>query len=252
MIVWDNAYNASPGSSLSKALIDDEIRRVKSAIRERMEVEHDWSGDGGGEHIPGGTTVMDKGDSTAMSAVSNPQLGALFLLEDGSDLQINYYYDGVWNQLSTLDHLALSGTADNDHSDLLLRDGGILSGDLDMGNYKLSTTGTVSTFGDFLIYGHKSGYHPTIGSVSAIKDDSIGQAELKIVQAETTQVIAAGGELHIDKLTGFNFVPQVYAKTAFNSGIYLFPSSGSSWGWSIKNNTGSPVEVRIRQEAIAP
>lgn len=250
MLLWDSAYNNSPGSGLPKSLIDDEIRRIKQSIRERMEIEHIWTGDSGGSHIPGGTTVMDKGDDTAMAAISNPGNGALFLLEDDTDLQI-HYYNSEWIQVSTLDHLALTGIEDNDHPDLLLKDGGILSGNLDMGGYKISTSGTGSTYGDFLIYGHKAAGHTLIGNILAIKNDSVGQSELKVTQVETSKTLADGEVLHIDNIPpGLTFIPQVYVKSAFNADIVLRPSTNDTFGWEVANFSGSPVDVRVRQEAI--
>jgi len=219
-------------------------------IRERMEVEHYWGESFSGEHIPGGTTVMDKGDSTAMSAVSNPADGSLFLLQDGSGLQINIY-DGGWAPISTLDHLELSGTADNDHPNLLLKSGGALSGDLDMGGYKISTNGSGSTFGNFLLYGHKDLPHlATIDNVAALNNACIGQDEIKVTQTEVTQTIASGSSYHISLVGLFYFLPQIYAKTAFNSDIYIAPSGSADYGIDIVNKSGAPVDFRIRTERI--
>lgn len=252
IVIWDSLFNASPGSSLPKSLIDDQLRRTRVAIRERMEVEHQFGYNTDydtGEHIPGGTTVMGKGDAAAMAAVSNPYTGALYLQDDGSDYQV-YYYDAGWNQISSLDHLNLTGVDDNDHPTLLLKDGGVLIADLDMGGYVINTSeATADTFGGFLLYRHKENAHAAIGNVSAIADDSIGVDELNIQQVEDTFTVPAGTVYTHYTYGSIAFVPQIYAKTTWTDEIFLGGGIGSD-GWSISNTSASSVDVRYRGEYI--
>ena len=76
IITWDSAYEAAPPDTLRIGLIDNVIRDVSFAIRERMSIEHEWgpsSSKNDGSHILGGTTVLATGNLAAMNAISNMQ-----------------------------------------------------------------------------------------------------------------------------------------------------------------------------------
>ena len=178
----DAAYLARPTSSISRSLLDNEIRQLKYAIRERMAVEHEWnpsSTTNEGWHKAGGTTVCGLGDATARSAYTTPQEGSLFVLTDGSDRRVQIYIDDEWVDVSTLDHDLLTGRTDDDHPQYVLKSGGAMSGSLDMGGFVIETGQTTGTYGQFTLYQHREDSHPSLGDLAAVGDgrdlDALGE-----------------------------------------------------------------------------
>lgn len=255
MVTWDETI---PTSALAKSLIDDELRRMKLAIRERMGQEHQFgpfTDFDTGRHIPGKTTVLGQGDSTDLAAITTMQAGSLFLLEDGSDLQVQLYNGSAWVALSTLDHAVLTGRDDDDHPGLLKKDGGIMAGDLDMGTYKITTSGSGSTHGIFTLYGHRALSHATIGDIRAITDASLTANAFNIVQETTTTSVSDTLNV-VFTLPAFYFLPQVYAQCAYNAAINIIPITPTvqnpsvQYGFSVRNLSGSPVVIRVRREYL--
>jgi hypothetical protein len=257
IINWDAAYEALPTSALAKSLIDDEIRRMKLGIRERMGQEHQFgpfTNEDTGGHIPGKTTVLGQGDATALAAVTNMQEGALYLLEDGTDLRVQVYLSSSWVQLGSADHLLLSGTNDDDHPGLLKKDGGIMVGDLDMGTDKIITSeATAGSSGIFTLYRHRSQGHPTIGSRTAITATNVPLTAFKLSQATLTALITRHGYVMIAlDPAHFNFIPQVYAYCGATTTLQICGGNNTStagFGVFMTSGAGS-VSIRIRREYI--
>lgn len=266
IIGWNAGYEATPTSALAKTLIDDELRRLKLAIRERMGQEHQfgpYTDEDTGRHIPGKTTVLSQGNAAAMAAVTNMQEGALYLMEDGVDLQLHAYLSGSWVTLGSVDHAILSDrNTGHPHSGLLLKDGGIMAGDLKLGSNKIVTPEAVAhTYGIFTLYRHRTTGHLTLGSVDALAANTIPSESFTISQVETeaTVSIASDGLMVALEENAIHFVPQVYIRRAFSNnpsftiGGYSGTTSAKGFGIYVVQTAPiiSSASVRIRREYIS-
>jgi hypothetical protein len=267
IIQWDSDYEATPANTLVRSLIDDEIRQVIYGIRERMSVEHRWGPRTApdtdpeslsyqlynltqGYHIPGGTTICDIGDETDRDVVSSPQLGSLFIVQDGSNYSVNIYTSEGWQSLSTIDHLELTGTSDNDHPQYVLIDGGAMTGALDMDGFTINTQETGQTFGQFTLYRHRNESHGDIDNIDAIVDKAVTFDKLRIVSQEITTALDPYEEYTFTSYPN-GFFPQVYV---YSASILSGGNPIVTMGLNRVYNTGasgSSYTIRIRREYIA-
>jgi len=246
---WDASFEATPAQSLSRSLIDDEIRRFKCAIRERMAVEHRW-GEGTtdtGRHIGGGTTVCLRGADP--TAVTNPQEGALYLKTVGATVQLWIYVDGAWEQASTVDHATLTGRTDHDHTGLLLNNGGSTSANLNMNGHKIVTPGTEATYGRWTLKRHGSGAgygHTSWGNIACKPADAVTVDKLSIGQVSITAVCSSGQyyETFHAGVGDLCFFPQIMCTAGVRVRLYL-----SDGGWGIYSGGGTST-TRIRYEYL--
>jgi hypothetical protein len=280
MIVgWDSAYNATPTSSLSRSLIDDEIRQTIFGIRERMAAEHRWGPLAGastdpadlsyqlnalaqGRHIPGGTTICGLGDETARDAIVTPQIGSLYIVQDGSNFEINLYKSTGWATISTLDHSELTGRTDDDHPQYVLKDGGAMTGNLNMGGGIIATSATGDTSGQFTLYRHREASHGNIENIDAITDNAVTLAKLSIQQSSVsvtlTRPAVGDNPTYYFELPLLSFFPQIYVIANYNSDFPQlntigYNGSGTGYGWTINTQmtNGASRSFRIRKEWIA-
>lgn len=250
--VWDAAFEAAPGNDLARSLIDNEIRLIARGIRERMEDEHEWGFNtelDTGVHRAGYVTVMGKGNAAAMAAVTNMQQGSLYLMTDGADLQIHIYITGTgWVKLSSIDHLGLAGTTDDDHPLYLKRDGGVMEADLNMGGKLLQTDGAGEIYSGFTLFRHRAAAHATLGNIDAIVNGILTNVEVKIGQAEQS------GNLNNNTYVMFTlpvnaFFPQVYVSGAYDKDIWFIPGdNGKELG--VANKSGGNRTYRLRYEYV--
>jgi hypothetical protein len=179
---WGSGYESIPSDTLNRSLIDDALRNMRIGVRERMEPEHNWgpcADKDDGSHRGGYVTVLDKGDEAARDAVANMQDGALFLMQVGDDLQLQLYIAGTgWVQAGTLDHGALSNLDQNTHTQYLLKTGGVMAGDFNMGSYSLELATGLATQLGFVQIPHMDEEHPGLGNKAVVKDGDIGRAKL--------------------------------------------------------------------------
>jgi len=217
IITWDAAYEATPTSSLRIGLIDNVIRDVTFGIRERMEVEHEWgpgSDINDGSHIMGGTSILDTGDATAMAALTGMQQGALFLLNTGTDLQLMIYLSGTWTALSTVDHDQLTGTTDDDHPQYVLKDGGVMTGNLDMSGSMVIAPAATETCGGLLLRYHATQAHPTLGNLDAVVANTIPATAIATTTQIDTHVLNAPGDRITWEVQPREFFPAIYQLSA--------------------------------------
>lgn len=194
--VWDSDFEAYPSDNqMAVSQIDNEIRAVRLGIWERMSPGHNWgpyTEKDDGSHRGGYVQVMDKGDAAAMAAVSDPQEGCLFLVEDGSKLSIYCYYDAAWNLIGSNDHGELTGLTDDDHAQYLKKDGGLMEANLNMGsNFLIAPLSGLNEYGSFTLYGHRS-QSDAHGGDDGIRDeavDGVTNAKIKIGEHETSGTI---------------------------------------------------------------
>ena len=66
---WDSAFEASPADADKISAGADSIRDLKVAIRERLEVEHDFEATG--KHLPGKVTALQVDTAANLSLVEN-------------------------------------------------------------------------------------------------------------------------------------------------------------------------------------
>jgi hypothetical protein len=161
---WNSDFEARPTINLSRSVFDDQIRYTTRGIRERMEVEHEWGPNSGlddGRHKKGYMQITDVGDSTARAAITNPQEGSLFLLEDSGFLKLQVYTDGAWEMVGTNYHDALAGLSDDDHPQYLKKAGGTFTGSLDAGGNAITLPNGTSALQCGLVAGiHIDKGHP--------------------------------------------------------------------------------------------
>jgi hypothetical protein len=257
---WDTGYLASPGSTVSRTQIDNEIRDFKYSIREREELEHLWGGDvDSGRHIPGGTTVGSAG--AGLPVVTTQQTGSMFFKIVGTDYVPHVLISGAWVQLSTADHATLQGLTDNDHPDLLLKTGGILTGNLNMNGHKAVYTGVLPTtgiVGSLLLMQHESQPH-TNHTNADIATNAIALAKLNLESNVDFDVSGTIPDKTIvsfpaTRTCKFLFYPQVYITSGAHAGrnitICCAVGSTAANAFGLCNNSGTARTYRVRVRGL--
>lgn len=141
---WDATYEGTPSSGLSRNSLDNEIRRITSGVRERMGREHNFgpfTDTDDGTHIPGKTTILLTGNAAARAAVSDMQEGALFLQDDGTNLELFLYTGAAWVSITDDVHGSMDNLTDDlAHEQYMLKDTAyVLEDTFDMNDQRLST-----------------------------------------------------------------------------------------------------------------
>lgn len=67
-ITWDAAYEADPADGDQAKLLGDDVRDVKRDVRERLEIDHSWAGDGDDGTHKKATLLPQAGDPTPTSS----------------------------------------------------------------------------------------------------------------------------------------------------------------------------------------
>lgn len=173
---WNAAYEAAPGSGLSRNSLDNELRRITSGVRERMEREHNWgpsTDEDDGTHIPGKTTVLLTGNAAALAAVANMQEGALFLQDDGTNLELFVYTSAAWVSITDDVHGSMANLTDDlCHTQYMLKDSAYdLSMTFNMNDQRLST---LAAAGVPLVADHPYDDSPhSVAAYTALANDSL-------------------------------------------------------------------------------
>jgi len=254
---WDTGYLTSPAATVSRTQIDNDIRDFKYSIREREGLEHFW-GDSvdSGRHIPGGTSVGSSG--VALPAVTTQQAGAMFFKIAGTDYVPHVLVAGAWVQLSTLDHLTLQGLTDNDHTDLLLKNGGILTGDLNLNGHKAVYTGVLPVdgiVGSLVLMQHESLEHVN-HSGTFVPPNTLTPAKL-MLETNPAHFDVSGSvadqsivSFPATRACRFLFFPQIYITDGVYAGrnitICCAVGSNVANAFGICNNSGGPRTYRVR------
>lgn len=180
---WDSAYESRPTSVLARSSIDDEIRKIKRGVRERMEREHHWgpfTEKNDGSHKGGGTTIALRDTALVRSSLTNVEKGAIFFEEDGDNILTSYYDGSSWvSELTSFDHNTLSGLDIGDpHPQYAISDM-VLSNALDANNNNVKINDTLGS--NVLTWGHRStlDVHSPIDAPSAFMDRALGLSRLK-------------------------------------------------------------------------
>jgi len=256
---WDSSYESLPTDQLNRALIDNAIRGIKVGTRERMEVEHEWgpyTDEDTGRHRKGHVSVIMRGDATTRDALVNPQPGSLYLLEDGSDLQLFLYFDPAggtnysWEKISTLDHSSFADKNGGDpHPQYTLKNGGVMSGQLDMNGNLIKAPLSYSTYwGNTSLYGHRANYHPKVGNVNAIASGGIiTQAKWSSNTTETSASLGGNARYSFPPYGTLRFFPQIYVEgaTPTNDNIRLMGAQ-TNYYIAILNATTDTINFRYR------
>jgi hypothetical protein len=124
-VTWDATFETLPPDTGEDASYGaGRIRDVKEAVRERLDVEHDFSNiaplTATGRHLPGKTSVAFSGTTTEINALTGMAKGAIAW---DTTLKVWKYYSGAAWVITDIDHGQLSGKSDDDHQQYLKLDG---------------------------------------------------------------------------------------------------------------------------------
>ena len=173
---WNAAWEALPGTGLSRNSLDDHLRRIALGVRQRMEREHNFGPNNAddGTHIEGKTTVLLTGNAAARAGVSNMQEGGLFLQNDGTNLELFLYTSSAWLSITNDVHANMDSLGDDlAHEQYMLKDGIYdESTTVDMNDQVLST---LVAAGVPLVADHPFDDDPhSVAAYTALVNDDIG------------------------------------------------------------------------------
>ena len=180
---WDDAFENNPTENLSRSSIDDEIRRIKRGIRERMEREHEWgpySSKNDGSHKAGSVSCLLRGSTIVRDGLVDPQTGAMYLNTDGIGKRLDYYNGTIWEDtLTSTEHNVLADKDDgHPHPQYMLYNGNELHTLNAQGNRITITQPEAS---NILLGSHAKAslISHDIDDLSCFKEKSIGYKYLK-------------------------------------------------------------------------
>lgn len=119
---WDET---TPSNITQAVSIDDEIRKIKTALRERLAVEHNFKVDELiditiGEHKTGSARVGG-GTLANRPAVNADNPGSIYVASDVADSILFYYDNGTnWIVKSVIDEVIVSSTQPSTPTDNLI------------------------------------------------------------------------------------------------------------------------------------
>jgi len=93
---WDSTFETSPADTDEIKYGAGKIRELKTAISEREEVEHDFKSTG--KHKPGKCSVLYKGTTSEINALTGMSEGAIAYDETLGKLKI--YTDAAWTAIA--------------------------------------------------------------------------------------------------------------------------------------------------------
>ena len=101
---WDGAYEVIPADTDLVSGGDDAIRSLKSSIRERMEVQHEWAAGAGetymGFHREGSAWVLDSADCSGEGIDADQEVGRLCRENTDQSLWVADVGGGNWVQVT--------------------------------------------------------------------------------------------------------------------------------------------------------
>lgn len=112
-VTWNATFEATPADTDEAKYGANKIRELKTAIQERMDIEHTFSNAATGAHILGRCGILYYGTTAAIAALSSPPAGSLAF---DTTLNVIKYANGTAWVTPTLDHGALDGLTDDDHT----------------------------------------------------------------------------------------------------------------------------------------
>lgn len=174
---------------------------MTSGVREIMEREHNfgsYADEDDGTHILGKTTVLLTGNAAALAAVANMQEGALFLQDDGTNLELFLYTSAAWVNITDDAHGSMANLTDDlCHTQYMLKDTAYdLGMTFDMNDQRLST---LAAAGVPLVADHPYDVSPhSVAANTALLGDSIDF----ITKLGNTYSYSLSGSLH--SLAGVN------------------------------------------------
>ena len=115
-VTWDSAFELVPADTEEAKYGADEIRDLKLAISERLELEMNFKTGTQPLIKAGKAAVVYLGDTAAIAALTGMSTGALAW---DTTLKVLKRYSGATWAILDLDHGALSGLADDDHTQYL-------------------------------------------------------------------------------------------------------------------------------------
>lgn len=253
---WNSGYEGQPDNSLARNMIDNELRKMRRGVRERLEREHNfgpYAEKDDGSHRPGRTTVLLSGDATTRDNLTNVQEGALYFLNDGGTKELYIYTSGSWEKATNVDHGAYNNLDVDSHEQYLKKDlDDIMDNALGMGGNEIEISSVPSDGHDgYLVYGNHEGLvHPTLGNGDAILDDAIGSAHLVIDQYSVSGSLESGTgiDIMVRSDNPFIFFPNFYASVRY---MKVTGVPGSLYpGWHLYNNSLVSASYRVNWEEL--
>lgn len=107
-VTWDANFVISPADADEYKYGANKIRQLKTAIQERLDVEHTFANDG--KHIPGKTSVLYSGNTAQIAALANMSAGAVAW--DTQTTAFKRYNGSSWDTLTGPTGLTLANNAE--------------------------------------------------------------------------------------------------------------------------------------------
>ena len=256
---WNSSFESLPTNALARSSIDDEIRRTKRGVSERMSLEHEWgptSEKNDGSHRSGETQVALNGTQTERDALLDMRTGALFVRTDGDAPNLDYYNGTLWEPTpSGMSHASLNDRNIGDPHPQYMRPNGIYEVPLNAYSFDLLVNNKASS--NVLLWDHVNKTTNPHGVIT--NPDVLGPGSVNYSMLDIT--IVSGGLVFYTADTGdYNYSGDItilelpsFSSYSFHGDItltdaphflrslwiddpdtdwqiLLSPNTGSSWG----------------------
>ena len=249
---WNSSFESLPTNALARSSIDDEIRRTKRGVSERMSLEHEWgptSEKNDGSHRSGETQVALNGTQTERDALLDMRTGALFVRTDGDAPNLDYYNGTLWEPTpSGMSHASLNDRNIGDPHPQYMRPNGIYEVPLNAYAFDLLVNNKASS--NVLLWDHVNKTTNPHGVIT--NPDVLGPGIVKYSMLDITIV---SGAFNYIEMSGFaslhknvilvdapHFVRSLKVDYSENGGVNVFLASNtsSSWGVGLRIRNPSP------------
>ena len=246
---WNSSFESLPTSALARSSIDDEIRRTKRGVSERMSLEHEWgptSEKNDGSHRSGETQVALNGTQTERDALLDMRTGALFVRTDGDAPNLDYYNGTLWEPTpSGLSHAGLNDRNIGDPHPQYMRPNGIYEVPLNANAFDLLVNNKASS--NVLLWDHVNKTTNPHGVIT--NPDVLGPGIVKYSMLDITIV---SGSFRFDYMqSGHSIMSQQMSITLVDAPhfvrsikvdgsqhnqakVFLGPNIRSSWGIGLR------------------
>ena len=256
---WNSSFESLPTNALARSSIDDEIRRTKRGVSERMSLEHEWgptSEKNDGSHRSGETQVALNGTQTERDALLDMRTGALFVRTDGDAPNLDYYNGTLWEPApSGLSHAGLNDRNIGDPHPQYMRPNGIYEVPLNANAFDLLVNNKASS--NVLLWDHvnkTTNPHGVITNPDVLGPDIVkySMLDITIVSGNMYFLIYPQSEAHknITLTDAPHFLRSLKVDYSENGmvSVFLVPNTSSSWGvelWIRNGSTNSDHDIDI-------
>ena len=246
---WNSSFESLPTSALARSSIDDEIRRTKRGVSERMSLEHEWgptSEKNDGSHRSGETQVALNGTQTERDALLDMRTGALFVRTDGDAPNLDYYNGTLWEPApSGLSHAGLNDRNIGDPHPQYMRPNGIYEVPLNANAFDLLVNNKASS--NVLLWDHVNKTTNPHGVIT--NPDVLGPGIVKYSMLDIT-IISDSMTLNLFSFQSANYSFPLTDAPYFLRSLWVWdplpewkvslaPNKGFSWGVGFRVYTDS-------------